>query len=104
MCLQKTTLTFPDDSGIEIEVEYDVDPELYSSGINVESVLLLDSKKPYWFSEFLNDSAFELIEKMVIQSLKDATLEAQIAKLEFGAAYPELNSSYKNVMSLTIRA
>jgi hypothetical protein len=72
MCLQKMTMMFPDDEGVELEVEYDVDPELYSSGINVENVLITSSKRPYWFTEFLNDSAINLIEKRVVNAVLHA--------------------------------
>ncbi len=68
------TMMFPDESGIEIEVEYEVDKELYSQnhGVCVENVLMTGSKRPYWFTEFLNDAAFDLIEQRVVNAVLHA--------------------------------
>lgn len=69
--MKTLTMIFPDDNGVELEIEYEVDKELYphSKGVCIENILMTGSKKPYWFSEFLNDSAFDLIEKRIIEMI-----------------------------------
>ncbi len=56
------TLMFPDDRGIELSISF-VQDERLLAGIDVQSICLSGCKAD--FSEWLSESAIELIEQMI---------------------------------------
>jgi hypothetical protein len=62
MVMTTLTLMFPDDNGIELTVTFEQD-EQFVRGIDVQKICLAGERTD--FSEWLSDSAIDLIERMI---------------------------------------
>lgn len=65
------TLMFPDDQGIELTIDFEPDAQSFN-GIEIQKICL--STETTDFSEWLSESAIELIERKIKQSIDSAYL------------------------------
>jgi hypothetical protein len=79
----KTTIWFPDEkTGLQFEVEFDVDQEIYRNGINIESMKFGDSAD---FAEHFNYEAIEAVEKLVLKNFEGCEINKGGQLIKFAA-------------------
>jgi hypothetical protein len=82
-CTVKTTIWFPDEkTGLQFEVEFDVDKEIYRNGINIESIRYAESAD---FTEHFSGEAIEAVEKLVLKNFEGCEINQGGQLIKFAA-------------------
>lgn len=79
----KRTVWFPDErSGLQFDVEFIVDREIYANGIAIESITFGGSAD---FTQHFNDEAISQFEAAVLQQLSGSTINHHGVLITFAA-------------------
>lgn len=81
---RNATVWFPNEkTGLQFDVAYHVDQELYRNGIGIESINFGESAD---FSEYFNEATIEQFEDLIAQQLAGTTFNHHGTLIKFEAA------------------